>query len=101
MERLSTTQLLLLVIEVSISAFNYWSGPFLSAEAPLWALTAALVAVFVAYRGFLAVRDRWRERREREEARGRQERELLETMKKLLEDGRSGQVPISSAARSK
>jgi membrane protein implicated in regulation of membrane protease activity len=95
MERPSTIQLLFLAIEAAISTFNYWSGPLFSAEAPLWILAAALLAVFVAYRGFLAVRGRWRKRREREEARERQERELLETMKKLLEDGRPGQVPTS------
>jgi len=94
-ERPSTTQLFFLAIEAAIATFNYWSGPFLSAEAPLWTLAAALVAVLVAYRGAPAVRGRRRERREREEARERRERELLETMKKLLEDGGPGQVPTS------
>jgi membrane protein implicated in regulation of membrane protease activity len=90
MERPSTTQILFLAIEAGIVTFNYWSGPLFSAEAPLWTLAAALVTVLVAYRGFLAVRDRWRDRREREEARERQEHELLETMKKLLADGTPG-----------
>lgn len=87
MERLSTTQLLFLAIESVIATFNYWSGPFFAAKAPLWTLAAALVAVLVAYRGIVAVRDRRHERREREEARERQERELLEAVKRLLENG--------------
>lgn len=92
MERPSTTRLLLLAIEFAIATFNYWSAPFFAAQAPIWTLAAALVAVLVAYRAMVAMRARRHERREREEARERQERELLETMKKLLEDGRLGQV---------
>jgi hypothetical protein len=95
MARPSTTQLLFFGIEAAISTFNYWSGPLLTAEAPLWTLAAALVAVFAAYLGFLAVRDSWRQRRERKEARERQERELLEAMKKLLANGRQDQLPMS------
>jgi hypothetical protein len=101
MERLSTTQLLLLAIETAIATFNYWSGPLFTAQAPLWTLVAALVAVLVAYRGIGAVRDRRHERREREETRERQERELLETMKKLLENGRPRRVPTPIGATEK
>lgn len=93
MARPSTTQFLFLAIESAIATFNYWSGPFFAAQAPLWTLAAALVAVFIGYRGIVAMRDRRQARRERDEARERQERELLETMKRLLEDGTPGQVP--------
>lgn len=95
MDHRSTTQLLFLAVEAAISTFNYWSGPLFSAKAPLWALVATFLAAFVAYRGFLAVLDRQRKRNEREQARERQERELLETMKKLLEDNKPGRVPMS------
>ena len=90
MERPSTIQLLFFATGVAISTFNYWSGPLFTAEAPLWTLAAALVAVFAAYRGFLTMRHRWRERRERAEVRERQERELLEAMKRLLANGTLG-----------
>jgi hypothetical protein len=93
MERPSITQLLFWAIETAIATFNYWSGPLFTAQAPLWTLTAAVVAVLLTYRGIVVVRNRRGERREREEAREQQERELLETMKKLLENDRTGQMP--------
>ena len=57
-----------------------------TAQAPLWTLVAALVAVLVAYRGIGRCGSSHRTR-EREETRERQERELLETMKKSCQNG--------------